>query len=187
MGIDEILLNAEEAMEKALAHLTSEFHKVRTGKASPTLVENITVEAYEGTHLKLRELASITAPEPRLIIIQPWDASTVDAIRRGIEAAGIGISPLVDGKIIRLPIPELSQERREELVKIIRKMTEEQRVVVRHARRDALDLLRKNQKDGKITEDELAAAEKDVQKLTDTYIEKLDKTLSVKESELLKI
>jgi len=187
MSIDEVLLIAEEAMEKAVAHLASEFHKVRTGKASPTLVENLVVEAYEGTSLKLRELASITAPEPRLIIIQPWDSSTVEAIRRAIEEAGLGITPTIDGKIIRLPIPELSQERREELVKIIRKMTEEQRIIVRHARRDALESLRKMQKEGLITEDELAFAEKNVQKLTDKYIDKLDQTLSKKESELLKV
>ncbi len=187
MDKDTILLEAEEAMEKAQAHLTSEFAKVRTGKASPALVENISIEAYEGTHMKLRELASITAPEPRLVMIQPWDASTVDAIRRGIETSGIGISPLVDGKIIRLPIPELSQERREEMVKIIKRMAEEQRVVVRHARRDALEALRKLQKDGTITEDELESAEKDVQKLTDTYVEKIDKSLAAKEAELLKI
>lgn len=187
MDTDTILLEAEEAMDKAHAHLVSEFAKVRTGKASPALVENIQIEAYEGTHMKLRELASITAPEPRLIIIQPWDAGTVDAIRRGIESAGIGITPRVDGKIIRLPIPELSQERREEMVKIIRKMAEDQRVVVRHARRDALEALRKIQKEGKITEDELATAEKEVQKLTDSHVEKIDKSLAVKEAELLKI
>jgi ribosome recycling factor len=187
MTLDDILLATEENMEKTVQFLTTEFSSVRTGKASPALVENLAVEAYEGTTMRLRELAGITTPEARLLLIQPWDGSTVDAIRKALEASPLGITPQVDGKIIRIPFPELSQERREELVKSIRRMAEEQRVAIRHARRDGIDGLKKLQKDGKITEDDLETGEKDIQKLTDTYVEQIEKHLTSKEAELMKV
>ena len=186
MPADEILLETEEKMEKSLHKVQEEFTSVRTGKASPQLVEHIRVETY-GTSMQLRELAGITCPEPRMIMIQPWDGGTVDAIRKAIEESRIGISPMVDGKIIRLPIPELSEERRRDLTKVVKKIAEDGRIVIRHNRRDGLDQLKKEQKNGDLTEDQLSTAEKDVQKLTDDYIGKIDKALAAKEVELLKV
>lgn len=187
MTVDEVLLGTEEQMEKTVSFLHQELSSVRTGKASPSLVENLSVEAYPGTMMKMRELAGLTTPEARLLMIQPWDAATVEPIRKALETSSLGITPQVDGKIIRIPFPELSQQRREELVKAVRKMTEEQRVAIRQERREGLDVLKKLQKDGKISEDNLEQGEKEIQKLTDQYIAKLDQQLEVKEKELMKV
>jgi ribosome recycling factor len=166
--------------------IQAEFAGVRTGKASPDLVTNLMVEAY-GTHMRLKELAAITTPDPRLILIQPWDASTVEAVRKGIEESKLGITPQIDGKLIRLPIPPLSEERRQDLVKAVRKMAEEGRVSIRANRRHAIDEIKKIQKAGEITEDQLASAEKEVQKLTDEYVKVIEDGLTAKEAELLKV
>src|SRR5215210_5879216 len=138
MTSDDILLETEEAMEKSVDYMMHEFATVRTGKASPSLVESIDVEAY-GTNMKLKQLALITTPEPRLLVIQPFDASTTKDIERAIKESKIGINPAVDGKIIRLPIPELSEERRKDLVKTVKHLAEEARVRVRSIRRDGID------------------------------------------------
>src|SRR5438045_3828447 len=138
MSSDDILLEAEMAMEKSVDFMAHEFAAVRTGKASPALVENIDVEAY-GSSMKLKQLALITTPEPRLVVIQPFDASTVQAIEKAIKESKIGINPNVDGKIIRLPIPQLTEERRRDLVKGIKQMAEEARVRVRSSRREGMD------------------------------------------------
>ncbi len=174
------MLKSEEAM-------VSEFAGVRTGKASPALVENLMIEAYEGSSMRLLELASISTPEMRTIMIQPWDASTVQAIDKGIQAANLGLNPSVDGKIIRINLPDLTKERREELVKVVRKMAEDGRVAVRHVRREALDTLKAEKKKSDITEDDLTGGEKEVQKLTDTYVKKIDDHLSSKEEEILTV
>lgn len=181
-----MLLNAEEAMDKALNHMTHEFAAVRTGKASPGLVENIDVDAY-GSHMKLKQLALITTPEPRLLVVQPFDASTVKAIEKALKESRIGINPAVDGKIIRLPVPELSEERRRDLVKTIKAMAEETRVRVRTARRDAIEAARKSEKSGTMTEDGLATFEDEVQKLTDQYNGKIDAQVTSKEAEIMKV
>src|SRR6187455_2757835 len=173
MDPDEILLDTEATMEKGFEYLQHEFSSVRTGKASPALVENIDVEAY-GATMKLKQLALITTPEPRLLVIQPFDASTVKDIERAIKESNVGINPAVDGKIIRLPIPALSEERRKDLVKGIKQMAEEARVRVRSSRRDGLDAMKKAQKDGTISEDDLEAYEKEIQKLTDGFVKKID-------------
>lgn len=186
MPVDEILMECEEHMEKTVKKIHNDFAAVRTGKASPQLVDSLRVDCY-GTTMTLRELAGITCPEPRLIMIQPWDASNVDPIRKAIETSKLGISPLVDGKIIRIPIPELSEERRRDLIKVVKKIAEEGRVALRHSRRDAMEALKKEHKAGDLTEDELKVAEKDVQKLTDDYTGKIDKMLETKEAELLKV
>ncbi|MEM9398620.1 MAG: ribosome recycling factor [Verrucomicrobiota bacterium] len=186
MEIDEILLNAEEKMEKTLTKVREDFNGVRTGKASPALVDGLKVDAY-GTSMKLREMAGITTPEPRLIMIQPWDTANVDPIRKAIEEANLGITPLVDGKIIRLPIPELSEERRRDLIKVVKKMTEDGKIAIRHSRREAMDQLKKEQKESNITEDDLKVAEKDTQDLTDRFIKQIDELCSAKEADLLKI
>ena len=186
MSIEEILFEAEESMEKAVGFMTHEFAAIRTGKASPALVENIDVEAY-GSSMKLKQLALITAPEPRLLVIQPFDASTVRDIERGINESRLGINPAVDGKIIRLPIPELSEERRRDLAKTVKGIAEESRVRIRSCRRSAIDTAKKLQKDGKMTEDELRDTETEVQKLTDKVVAEIDKHTAAKEAELMKI
>ena len=186
MALDDILLEAEEKMLKSTEVIQGEFAGIRTGKASPDLVTNIMVEAY-GTHMRLKEMAAITTPDSRLILIQPWDGGTVDAIRKALEESKLGITPLVDGKIIRLPIPPLSEERRQDLVKAVKKIAEEGRVSIRANRRHAMDEIKKIQKSGEITEDQLEDGEKEVQKLTDQYIAEIEKGLASKEAELMKV
>src|SRR3954469_9481456 len=166
MDPDEILLETEATMEKGFDYMQHEFSAVRTGKASPALVENIDVEAY-GSSMKLKQLALITTPEPRLLVIQPFDASTTKDIEKAIKESKIGINPAVDGKIIRLPIPELSEERRRDLVKTIKQMAEEARVRVRSARREGIDEAKKSEKSGDLTEDGRRDVEADIQKITD--------------------
>lgn len=186
MTIDEALFEAEEGMEKSVDFMMHEFAGIRTGKASPALVENLDVEAY-GSAMKLKQLALISAPEPRLLVIQPFDASTVRDIERAINESKIGITPAVDGKIIRIPIPELSEERRKDLVKTVRTLAEEARVRVRSSRREAMEAAKKLQKEGDITEDDLRVSETDIQKLTDRFVESIDKHVATKEAELMKI
>jgi ribosome recycling factor len=186
MDPEETLMEAEAAMEKGVDYMTHEFASVRTGKASPAIVENIDVEAY-GATMKLKQLALITTPEPRLLVIQPFDASTTKDIEKAIKESKIGINPSVDGKIIRLPIPALSEERRKDLVKSIKQMAEEARVRVRSARRDSLDAIKKGHKDGTITEDELGSYEKQMQKLTDSFVKKIDDSLATKEADIMKV
>jgi ribosome recycling factor len=180
------MLTTEEAMEKAVDYMSHEFAAVRTGKASGALVENIDVEAY-GSQMKLKQLALISTPEPRLIVIQPFDGSTTHAIEKALRESKIGINPNVDGKLIRLPIPPLTEERRRDLVKSIKQMAEETRVRVRSARRDGIEGLKKAQKDGTLTEDELERLEKDVQKLTDDFVKKIEDSLTAKEADIMKV
>ena len=184
--MDELLLNAEEGMEKAFDFMKHEFSSVRTGKASPSLVDGIDVDAY-GSVMKLKQLALISTPEPRLIVIQPFDATTMKPIEKAINESKIGISPVVDGKVIRLPIPELSEERRKDLVKTIKTMAEETRVRIRAARRHAMDTAKKMQKDGDLTEDDLKSGETQIQKLTDKYVADVDSQLVSKEADIMKI
>jgi len=184
--IDDVLLEAEEKMTKTEDVLVKEFSGVRTGKASAGLVENVQVEVY-GSMMRIRELAGITTPESRVIMIQPWDASTVHAIEKGIQKANLGLNPSVDKKCIRIVLPELSTERRNEFVKIVKKMTEDGRVAIRHVRREAMEALKKAGKTGGVTEDQIETAEKEIQKLTDQYISKLDGHLAHKEKEIMTV
>ena len=186
MALDDILLEAEEKMTKTDEVVQHEFSGIRTGKASPVLVENIVVEVY-GSHMRIRELAGITTPEPRVLAIQPWDASTVHAIEKAILKSSLGVTPAVQGKIIRLVMPELSQERRHEMVKLVRKLAEDGRVAVRHVRRDAIEAVKKESKAGGVTEDQVEVAEKEIQKLTDQYIAKIDVHLAGKEKEIMTV
>ena len=173
-------------MEKALDFMKHEFSSVRTGKASPALVEGIDVDAY-GSVMKLKQLALISTPEPRLLVIQPFDAATTKPIEKAINESKIGITPSVDGKLIRLPIPELSEERRKDLVKTIKTMAEETRVRIRAARRHAMDTAKKMQKEGGLTEDDLKDAETQIQKLTDKYVADVDSQVASKEADIMKI
>lgn len=186
MPVDDILLEAEDKMIKTEQVVQHEFAGVRTGKASPGLVENLVVEAYD-SQMRLRELAGITTPEHRMLVIQPWDASTLHPIEKAIQKANLGLNPMIQGKIIRIVLPELSEERRHEFVKIVHKMTENGRVAIRHVRRDALEHMKKEAKEGIITEDDLEHGEKEVQKLTDQYIGKLDTHLAHKEKEIMTV
>src|SRR6059036_2714946 len=186
MNSDDILFEAEMAMEKSVDYMVHEFSGVRTGKASPALVENIDVQAY-GSTMKLKQLALITTPESRLLVLQPFDAGTVQDIERALKESKIGITPAVDGKIIRLPIPELSEERRKELAKSLGKMAEEARVRVRSNRRTALDEAKKLKTGSGITEDGFRDVEEEVQKLTDRFVKSVDDHLKHKEAEVMKV
>jgi len=182
----EVLLAAEEKMDKCVEFLQQELNGLRTGKASPSLVDGITIDYY-GTPTRLRDIANISTPEPRLIVISPFDPSSLGAIEKGINAANIGITPLSDGRLIRVPIPELSEERRTELAKVAGRSTEEQRVAVRNVRREANDQLKSLQKNSKITEDDRDDGLDEVQKLTDGHIKKMDGMLSAKEAEVMEV
>jgi ribosome recycling factor len=186
MTADDILLEAEMAMEKSVDYMIHEFASVRTGKASPALVENVDVDAY-GSSMKLKQLALITTPEPRLLLVQPFDAGTVRDIERALKESKIGITPLVDGKLIRLPVPELSEERRRDLVKSLKQMAEEARVRVRANRRTAMDEAKKLHKEGAVTEDQLHDTEVAVQKLTDRFVKSIDEHLERKDAEVMKV
>jgi ribosome recycling factor len=186
MATDEILLEAEDKMIKTETVVSNEFTSVRTGKASPALVENIMVDVY-GSQMRVRELAGITSPESRQLVIQPWDIGSLQAIEKAIQKANLGLSPVVQGKIIRIGFPELSQERRQEFVKIIHKMAESGRVAIRHVRRDSLELLKKAKTAGGVGEEEIENAEKEIQKLTDQYIAKIDAQIVVKEKEIMTV
>ena len=174
------------SMEKSVDYMVHEFAGVRTGKASPGLVENVDVHAY-GSTMKLKQLALITTPESRLLVVKPFDAGTVQDIERALKESKIGIMPAVDGKIIRLPIPELSEERRKELVRSLSKMAEEARVRVRANRRTALDEAKKLKTAGGLTEDGFRDVEEEVQKLTDRFVKSVDDHLKHKETEILKV
>ena len=186
MTLDDFLLDAEDRMSKTEQVVINEFAGVRTGKASPALVENILAEVY-GSQMRIRELAGITTPEPRTLTIQPWDVNSLHPIEKAILKSNLGLTPSIQGKSIRLFFPELSQERRQEFVKVVRKMAEDARVAVRHVRRDAMDQLKKHGHDSGITEDDVDHAEKELQKLTDEYIGKIDQHLAHKEKEIMTI
>ena len=186
MDLDDYLLEAEDKMGKTEQVVVNEFAGVRTGKASSALVENIMVEVY-GAQMRIRELAGITTPEPRTLTIQPWDANSLHPIEKAILKSNLGLTPSIQGKAIRLFFPELSEERRQEFVKIVRKMAEDGRVAIRHVRRDAMDQLKKHAHDSGVTEDEEKHAEKELQKLTDDYIAKIDVHLTYKEKEIMTV
>ncbi len=183
---DLILDNAKAAMDKALNHTSHEFTTLHTGKASPSMVEGINIQAY-GSSMKIRDVAAITTPDNRTIQIQPWDKSVVQDVKKGIEVANLGFNPSVDGALIRINIPELSKERRQELVKLAHNMGEEGRVGIRAARHDAMTELKKCEKEKSMSEDDIKLYEKEVQKLTDDYSQKVNNLVSSKESELMQV
>jgi len=184
--IDEILQNAGQRMEKTVASTQSELSKVRTGRANLSLLDTVRVNYY-GSTVPLKQVANLGIPEPRLILIQPWDRNMLGEIEKAILKADLGITPNNDGHVIRLPIPSLTEERRKDLVRLVRQMGEEGRIAVRNIRRDALDYLKKGQKEGKISEDEEYNSGIDVQELTDKYIKKIDAVISEKEKEIMEI
>ena len=180
----QIVADLKQEMERTLAALRKEYVSVRTGRASTALLEGIAVEYY-GTRTPLNQLATLSAPEPRLLLIQPYDRGIVSGIEKAIYQSDLGLTPINDGKVIRVPIPELTEERRRELVRHLGKVAEEYRVSVRNHRRDANERLKKRQKDKQISEDEMHMAQEQVQKVTSDYIAKVDKVFKAKEDEIM--
>jgi ribosome recycling factor len=180
------LTDAQARMKKAVEHTQHEFATIHTGKASPAMVESVMVEAY-GSMMPLKGCAAITTPDPRMIQIQPWDKGLLRAIEKALQMANIGVNPVVDGSLVRLPFPDLSRERRQEFVKTAHRLAEEGRVSVRHIRRDAMEATKKLQKDGKISEDDEKRLEKEIQTATDKSIKDIDTSLAGKEKELLTV
>ena len=186
MEVEEIMLNAEERMENALDALSNAFASVRTGRANARVLDRIKVDYY-GAMTPINQLAGIKTPDARLLVIEPWDKSSLKSIERAIMESDLGVNPSNDGMVIRLPFPELTEERRRELAKQCKGYAEEARVSVRNARRDANTALSKAEKAAEITEDDLRRGETDVQKLTDKYIEKIDNAYKAKEAELMEV
>jgi len=184
----EVIAEIEMAMESAIEHMDKEFASVRTGKASPALVENvmIDVKAY-GSKMKLRDLAIISTPEPRQIVIQPHDPSTADDIDRGIREAQLGFNPVNEGKLLRLPIPELNEERRQEMVKRVKTISEDIKVRIRGCRKDGMDTAKKMKADNILTEDSQRDFEAEVQEVTDKYSKKVEAESEAKEKEVMTV
>lgn len=182
----QALRSADEKMKKAAAVTHDKLRSIRTGRASPAFVEHLSIDAY-GTKTPLNQLASINVPEPRLLVVQPYDRSIIGAIEKAIMSSDLGVTPSNDGAVIRLPFPQLTEERRKELVKVAHHEAEEGRVAVRNVRRHAKDELEKLKKDGKLGEDDLKRAEKDLQKETDQHVAEIDQLLAQKEKELWEV
>ncbi len=184
--MDARLTDAQDKMNKAVEHLREEFGAVRTGRAAPALVEKLRVEYY-GSETPLQQLAGFTVPEPRVLVISPFDKSAMKAIEKALQASDLGINPSNDGEVIRVVFPELTQERRKDLVKIVKTKTEDARIVVRNVRRQARQDFEHQAKDHEISDDELARIEKELEKLTHDVVAELDRLLTHKEAELLEI
>ncbi len=180
------LTAAERRMQGAVESVKSNFATIRTGRANPTLLDRVEVEAY-GSRMPLRSVANVGAPEPRLLTVTPFDPSTLKNIERAISDSDIGLNPQNDGKIIRLPIPELTEERRRELIRVARHMAEEGRVSVRNVRRDEMKDVHELRKEGEISQDDERRAEAELQNLTDDYVKRIDAILADKEAELLEV
>ena len=178
--------NIEERMKKTISVFEENLAEIRAGRANPAILNKVTIDYY-GTQTPINQVAGISVPEARLIVIQPWDMNALKEIERAILASDIGITPNNDGKVIRLNFPELNEERRKEIVKDIKKMAEEAKVAVRAVRRDGLDEFKAKQKNAEITEDDLKVAEEQIQKLTDKYVDEIDKILDKKEKEVMSI
>ena len=186
MDYDEIMMNAEERMENAIDALGNAFSSVRTGRANAKILDRIKVDYY-GTLTPINQLAGIKTPDARLLVIEPWDKSALKAVEKAIQESDLGITPSNDGTVIRLPFPELTEERRREFVKQCKGYAEEARVAIRNARRDANTALAKAEKAAEITEDDLRTGENEVQKLTDKYVAKVDEVFKAKEAELMEV
>ncbi len=177
----------EKRMKGAVSSLKAEFGGLRTGRASTTLLDPIMVNTSYGAKMPINQVASVNAPEPRLITVQVWDKSNLHAVDKAIRESNLGLNPVVDGLTLRLPIPELNQERRQELVKVAKKYTEQARVAVRNVRKDGMDQIKKLEKDGKISEDDSGTLHTKVQDLTDRTIKEIDGLLSGKEHEIMQV
>ena len=182
----EVLNNAKDKMEKTLKVLASDFAAIRAGRANPAVLDRITVDYY-GTQTPINQMAAISVQDARVLVIQPWDKSSLKAIEKGILASDLGINPQNDGSVIRLTFPQLSEERRKDLTKDIRKLGEDSKVAIRSIRRDANDKIKSMKKNGDVTEDDVKQFDKDIQELTDKYIALVDDQVAVKEKEILSV
>lgn len=183
---DDLLRGTEQRMGKSLESLHRELGTIRTGRASPTLVDHIQVEVYD-SFMPLNQVASVTAPEAHLLVIQPWDRNSIAAIERSLRKSELGLNPSNDGILIRVPMPQLNEERRKEFVKLVRQRAEEARVAVRNLRREDLDHLRRLEHDGELSEDQAQRAQTQLQKITDRVIEQIEEVARRKEIELLEV
>lgn len=184
--VSQTLKEASLQMDKNLEAISREFATVRTGKAAPALLDTVQVDAY-GSKMPLKQTATVTAPEPQMLVVQPWDTNLVNTVAKAIQSADLGLNPSVDGNIIRVSIPPLNEERRREMVKVLHRMTEEGRVAVRHARHKAKSEIERQKKDGEISEDEMRRQLELLQELTDGHIKKLDEMLERKEKEVMEV
>ncbi len=184
--MSDVILEMAEKMEKSVETFKNELSKLRTGRASISLLDGLSVDAY-GSPMLMNQVATMTIPESRMIAIQPWDPQMVPAIEKAILKSNLGLAPQNDGKVIRLTIPQLTEERRKELVKQVRKVAEEFRVAVRNVRREAIDILKKQKKDKEISEDDLFKLQDDAQKETDTYVKQIDTVTEHKEKDMMEI
>jgi ribosome recycling factor len=185
-AIEEFLTDAERRMDASIEHTRQEFNSVRTGRASPALLDRITIEYY-GTPTPLKNMATISAPEPRLLSVQPYDPSQLRAVEKAIQESDLGLTPSNDGKVIRLPIPQLTEERRKELAKVVRRYAEDGKVAVRNVRRDVMRHLEELVRNGDVGDDEERRAETQVQKLTDDHVQRIDELLKHKEAEIMEV
>jgi len=186
MTEDELLKDVQRRMDGAVEVLRKEFGGLRTGRASTSLLEPVMVSAYGGT-VPLNQVANVNVPEPRMITVQVWDRGVVKAVDKAIREAGLGLNPQTEGQVIRVPIPELNEERRRELTRVAAKYAEQARISVRNVRRDGIEALRKLEKDGEISQDHQRKLQNDVQHLTDDHIKRIDETLAQKDKEILQV
>ncbi len=184
--IEEIKTDAKRRMELAVESVRTDYTKLRTGKASPTLLDGIQVEYY-GSKMPIKQVANVSAPEPRLLVVQPWEKRLIGDIEKAILKSDLGLNPTNDGIVIRIPIPQLTEERRQALVKIAKKVGEEGKISIRNIRRDANEKLKTTEKNHDISEDNFHDAQNDIQKLTDDFVKKIDELISIKEKEIMEI
>jgi len=184
--IEETKNDAKKRMELAVENVRSEFAKFRTGKASPALLEGIQVEYY-GSKVPIKQVANVSAPEPRLLVVQPWEKRLIGDIEKAILKSDLDLNPTSDGIVVRIPIPQLTEERRLSLVKVAKKVGEDGKIAIRNVRRDANDKLKKAEKTHDISEDNLHSTQDDIQKLTDDFVKKIDELFAIKEKEIMEI
>jgi ribosome recycling factor len=185
-AIEDFLADAKRRMDKSIESTHHEFNSIRTGRASPALLDRITIDYY-GTQTPLKSLASISAPEPRLLVVQPFDPGAIKGIERAVQESDLGLTPSNDGKVVRLPIPALTEERRKDLVKVVRRVAEEGKVAIRNVRRDVMQHLKELVVNGDVGDDEERRAEQQVQKITDDHTKSIDDLLKVKEAEIMEV
>ena len=185
-AIEDFLADAKRRMDKSIEATHHEFNSIRTGRASPALLDRVTIDYY-GTPTPLKSLASISAPEPRLLVVQPFDPGAIKNIERAIQESDLGLTPSNDGKVVRLPIPSLTEERRKDLVKVVRRVAEDGKVAIRNVRRDIMQHLKELVVNGEVGDDEVRRAEQQVQKITDDHTKSIDDLLKVKEAEIMEV
>jgi ribosome recycling factor len=185
-AIEDFLADAKRRMDKSIEATHHEFNSIRTGRASPALLDRVTIDYY-GTQTPLKSLASISAPEPRLLVVQPFDPGAIKNIERAVQESDLGLTPSNDGKVVRLPIPALTEERRKDLVKVVRRVAEDGKVAIRNVRRDVMQHLKELVVNGDVGDDEERRAEQQVQKLTDEHTKSIDDLLKVKEAEIMEV